>query len=53
MGSLRAFVGSGPHLKAVQSFRKIATGSTFHYESDTIPSWKEARRLWEEHYKEY
>ncbi len=53
METLRAFVSSGPHLKAVKSFRKIATGSTFHYESDTIPTWEEARRLWEANYKEY
>ena len=51
--NLRSFVSSGPHLKAVKSFRKIATGSTYHYESDTIPTWAEAQRLWEEHYKEY
>jgi hypothetical protein len=53
MGTLRAFVGSGAHLNAVKSFRKIATGSTFHYESETVPSWEEARRLWEENYREY
>jgi len=53
MESLRAFVSSGPHIKAVKAFHKIATGSTFHYESDTIPSWEEARRLWEENYREY
>jgi len=53
MASLRAFIGSGPHLKAVKSFRKIATGSTCHYQSDTIPTWKEVRRLWEANYKEY
>ena len=53
MGTLRAFVGSGPHLKAVKSFRTIATGSTYHYESDTIPTWEEARRLWEKNYTEY
>ena len=40
METLRAFVSSGPHLKAVKSFRKIATGSTFHYESDSIPTGK-------------
>ena len=51
--SLQAFVGSGPHLKAVKSFRKIATGSTYHYESDAVPSWEEARQLWEANYKEY
>lgn len=53
METLRAFVGSGAHLNAVKSFRKIAIGSTFHYVSDTIPTWEEARRLWEVNYKEY
>ncbi|MBM3163957.1 MAG: hypothetical protein FJZ80_00720 [Bacteroidetes bacterium] len=52
MVSLRAFVGSGPHLKAVKSFRNIATGSTYQCESDTVPTWEETRRLWEENYKE-
>jgi hypothetical protein len=51
--SLRTFVSSGAHNKAVQSFRKIATGSIYQYESTEVPSWEEARRLWEEHYKEY
>ena len=51
--ALKNFVYSGIHLKAIQSFRKIATGSTYRYKSETMPSWDEARRMWEENYREY
>ncbi len=36
---------NGVHLKAMKSFHKIATGRTFGYESETIPSWEEAYSL--------
>ena len=36
------FMRSGSHLTAMKSFHKIATGKTFGFESDTIPSWEEA-----------
>ncbi|MBM3938914.1 MAG: hypothetical protein FJ333_09735 [Sphingomonadales bacterium] len=36
------FMRSGVHLKAMKSFHKIATGKTYGYESEVIPSWTEA-----------
>ena len=39
------FMRSGAHLKAMQAFHQIATGPTYGYESDTIPSWEEAYKL--------
>jgi hypothetical protein len=44
---------SGIHLKAIKSFRKIAIGKTYGYESETIPSWKEAFELLERNGKGY
>ena len=47
------FMRSGAHLKAMQSFHKIATGKTFGYESTSIPTWLEAFILLQEKGKEY
>ena len=47
------YVMSKPHAKAMKNFRSIATGSTYGYEGDQIPSWKEAIGLWQKNYKEY
>ena len=42
-----------PHAKAMKNFKLIATGSTYGYESNQIPSWNEALELWQKNYKEY
>ena len=47
------FLRSGPHLKAMKAFHKMATGPTYGYESDTIPSWEEAFKLLMEKGKYY
>lgn len=39
------FMRSGAHLKAMKAFKQIATGLTYGYESDTIPSFEEAYKL--------
>jgi hypothetical protein len=36
------FMRSGVHLKAMKAFSKIATGKSFGYESDEIPTWEQA-----------
>lgn len=36
------YLRSGTHLKAMQSFHKIAHGKTYGFESDAIPDWNEA-----------
>jgi hypothetical protein len=44
----------GPiHTKAMKEFNSIATGSTYGFESNKIPSWQEALELWKTNYKEY
>lgn len=47
------FMKNGVHLKAMKSFRSIATGRTYGYESDTIPNWDEAYALLETKGKNY
>lgn len=47
------FMRSGVHLKAMQAFHKIATGRTYGYESNTIPSWIDAFDLLERKGKNY
>ena len=39
------YLRSGAHLKAMKAFKQIATGPTYGYESETIPSWEEAYAL--------
>lgn len=50
--SMRKYMISGAHAKAVKAGRSMGEYSygtkTYGYESDTIPTWKEARKLWEE-----
>jgi len=50
---MKAYIHSGAHLKAMKAFRKIASGKTFGYESDRIPSWDEVHELWQKQGKEY
>jgi hypothetical protein len=47
------FMRSGVHLKAMKSFHRIATGRTFGYESESIPTWAEAFKLLQEKGKNY
>ena len=47
------YMKSGIHLQAMKSFHKIATGKTYGYESESIPSWPEAFELLESKGKEY
>jgi hypothetical protein len=47
------YMKSGIHLQAMKSFHKIATGKTYGYESESIPSWPEAFELLERQGKEY
>ncbi len=47
------FMRGGTHLKAMQAFHTIATGRTYGYESETVPTWSEAFKLLQEKGKEY
>lgn len=44
--SMKHFVLTGPHRKAMGEFAKIATGATITYEQDSLPSWQEALQEW-------
>jgi hypothetical protein len=39
------FMRSGAHMKAMKQFHNIATGRTYGYESDIIPTFQEAFEL--------
>jgi hypothetical protein len=43
-----AYRNSGAHLGALKAFPKIATGQIYGYETNSIPTWEEALRLWDE-----
>jgi hypothetical protein len=43
---MQRYIYEGPHRRAIQVFRKIATGKTFGYESTALPSWDEVHSLW-------
>lgn len=51
--AMRRFMTSGAHARAMRSFRSIATGSTFGFDSETVPDWSEVHALWEERGVEY
>ena len=51
--AMLVFMKNGVHLKAIKSFHSIATGRTYGYESDSIPSWEEAYELLESKGKNY
>jgi len=40
------YINSGPHLKAMKAFSKIATGKTYRLESKEIPTLEEAVEIW-------
>ncbi len=47
------FIRSGTHLKAMKVFHKIATGKTYGFESNQIPSWDKAFIILQEKGKNY
>jgi hypothetical protein len=47
------FMRSGAHLHAMKAFHKIATGRTYGFESDQLPTWPEAMVLLKEKGKDY
>jgi len=46
--AMRRFAVSGPHLKAMRAFPKIATGSTLGYPAERAPDWSEVHDIWRE-----
>jgi hypothetical protein len=51
--AMLVFMKKGVHLKAMKAFSSIATGKTYGYESETIPSWDDAYHLLETKGKNY
>ncbi|MBC9879509.1 hypothetical protein G8O24_19395 [Bradyrhizobium sp. INPA01-394B] len=50
--SMRSFVASGAHLKAMKNFRKLGTGRIFGYAPDQLPDWDTVYELWTRHGRE-
>jgi hypothetical protein len=44
--SVRAYVASGAHLKAMKDFRRLGSGATYGYTCDEIPTWDAVYQLW-------
>ncbi len=44
--SMRRFVETGAHLKAMKNFRALGTGKIFGYECDQTPDWNIVYQLW-------
>ncbi len=47
------FMRQGVHLKAMQQFHRIATGKTYGYEAENVPTWDVAFELLSTKGKEY
>jgi hypothetical protein len=50
--SMREFVASGAHLKAMKNFRNLGAGKVFGYTCDNIPAWYIVYALWKLHGRE-
>ncbi|MCS3728207.1 DUF3291 domain-containing protein [Bradyrhizobium betae] len=46
LASMRAFVASGAHLKAMKNFRQLGSGRTHGFACDEIPEWSTVYDLW-------
>jgi hypothetical protein len=46
------YIKSKSHLKAMQNFQSIGTGSTFGFEGSEIPNWNEALKIWKDNFRE-
>ena len=51
--AMRDFLYSGAHKRAIAAFPSIGTGVTFGFETDTVPSWDEAHKLWRNRCRTY
>ncbi len=43
------FLQSPVHRRAMATFPSIATGKVFGYETEQVPTWSEARVVWQTH----
>jgi hypothetical protein len=51
--AMKKYIYSGAHLKAIRAFKKIATGKTFGFEADHVPSWEEVHEIWLQKGRDY
>ena len=51
--AMRAFLVTKPHLAAMRAFPDIASGKTYGFETENVPDWDEALRLWHAHGRSY
>ncbi len=47
------YLRSGTHLKAMKAFKRIATGKSFGFASEVVPSWDEAYSILMEHGRDH
>jgi hypothetical protein len=43
---MRAYIGTGAHLKAMKTFHTIATGKTLGFYAESVPKWDVVHDLW-------
>ena len=46
LASMRAFVASGAHLRAMKNFRNLGSGKVYGYACEDVPDWDAAYSLW-------
>jgi len=44
--AMLAYLTAGAHIKSMKIHKRIATGRVYGFETNTIPDWKTAHRLW-------
>lgn len=47
--SMRRYLTTGAHLKAMRVFASIATGKTLGFNAEIAPAWDEVHDLWKRH----
>jgi hypothetical protein len=47
--SMLAYLRSGSHLRAMQNYKSLGTGSVYGFHAVKAPSWETALKLWREH----
>ena len=45
--AMQAYLAAGAHLKAMRSFKSIATGKVLSFEAEHAPHWNEVHELWQ------
>jgi hypothetical protein len=51
--AMQGFLYAGAHKRAIAAFGAIATGKTFGFAADRVPSWEEVPEIWRTRGREY